>query len=144
MRFIDFILSRKSKSKPPLTVAIQPTAATDLAGAWQYAVVDSGMTYRHSGTCSVVQAGMALQFNGMRLKMIRNRTEEDVRAHWDTSWSQICVDGKVRGEYSILAEPFTKGYFVLSELSPGKMVGKYYTLAPNNLFGTIEFTKVIS
>ncbi|MTD95889.1 hypothetical protein GIW81_16240 [Hyphomicrobium sp. xq] len=113
-----------------------------MLGQWRYEVSSNDDTgYRHFGECTLSMQGERVRFDGTRTCTVVQGQSQKLEAHWESDWAQACVDGKLRAEYTIYLSEKVVGYFILSYFADDaqQMRGKYFTLAPKLMYGTIRY-----
>jgi hypothetical protein len=131
-----------------------------LAGRWEYTVATEQLDFSHRGECTIQQDGERIWITGYRLYTCalksRRRIEDPVNQYWETSWCEVCDDGRLRFLYHIdttdrrREEEKIHGFcqVPLTERKPSKMSGKYTLVPPfhdetlNCIHGSIKFRRI--
>lgn len=114
-------------------------------GKYKYEVFCSDKKNMFQGECLVKQDGRALSFNGERQKECSGIKKKKVSFHWFSHWAELCVDNKVRLDYSLTdSNGGTRGYAVLQVNSSKakKMQGEVYLFGSSYVYGTVKYRKL--
>lgn len=135
---------------------VRPHVYPDLSGRWQYNVHKVDGSFSHQGDCDISQEGRRLRFVGTRRLMCLERDGQvfgkKVNIPWESDWSAICHDSKVRFDYNICISETTRLKATcrlgLVGGQNGEMAGEYFLLPPfdskllNAQYGRICFKRI--
>ncbi len=131
------------KRKPVPEVVEKPVRKVE--GKYKYEIICSDNKTVYQGECVVKQDGRALAFNGEQTKASRGTRKKRISSHWFSNWAEVCVDNKVRLDYSLANNNGgVRGYAVINigRKNGVTMSGELHLLAQPYIFGTIKFKKV--
>jgi hypothetical protein len=130
------------KKRPVPEVVEKPVRKVD--GKYKYEIICSSNKTIYQGVCVVKQDGRALAFNGEQTKEGRGTRKKKISFHWFSNWAELCVDNKVRLDYSLANNNGgVRGYAVinLGRRSRMTMSGELHLLGQSYTFGTIKFKR---
>lgn len=130
------------KKKPVQEVEEKPVPRVD--GKYKYEITSSNKKSTYMGECLVKQDGRALAFNGERKKEVAGLKRKKVSFHWFSHWAELCVDNKVRVDYSLTNNNGgMRGYAVLQigSRSCKTMKGELHLFGHPYTFGTIRLKR---
>lgn len=130
------------KKRPVPEVVEKPVRKVD--GKYKYEIICSDNKTTYQGECVVKQDGRALAFNGEQTKENRGTRKKRISFHWFSNWAELCVDNKVRVDYSQANNNGgVRGYAVLNlgRRSEMTMSGELHLLGQSYTFGTIKFKR---
>lgn len=113
-------------------------------GKYKYELTCSEKNMVYSGECLVKQQGRALSFNGERQKECNGKKKRRVSYHWFSNWAELCLDDKIRLDYSLSnGNGGIRGYAILeiNKKSSNGMTGEFHMLAQEYIFGTVKFKR---
>lgn len=114
-------------------------------GKYKYEITTSDNKNSITGECMVKQDGRALVFNGERQKEYCGHKKNRVSYHWFSHWAELCVDNKVRLDYSVTDNNGgLRGYAILdtAKKSTAGMAGEFHLLGQPYVHGTIRFKRI--
>jgi hypothetical protein len=119
----------------------------EVGGRYEYEI-DCGDNILFLGECQIKQEGRRLSFSGERKKKIVGDKEENVSIPWFSQWAEICLDNKIRMDYSLTINGGIRGYSILV-LEAGLeaediMVGEFHLFEQAHVCGTVRFKKCLS
>jgi hypothetical protein len=130
------------KKRPVPEVVEKPVRKVD--GKYKYEIICGGGKTTYQGVCVVKQDGRALAFNGEQIKESRGQKKKKISFHWFSNWAELCVDNKVRLDYSLSNNNGgARGYAVINigRRSTMTMSGELHVLGQPNTSGTIKFKR---
>jgi len=116
----------------------------EVGGKYEYEIACADSTL-FLGECRIKQKGRSLYFSGERKKKIVKDKEENVSIPWFSQWAEICLDNKIRMDYSLTVNGGIRGYSILV-LEAGMeaeetMVGEFHLLEQTHVCGTVKLKK---
>lgn len=116
----------------------------EVGGRYEYEI-NCGDHTIFLGECKIKQKGRSLNFSGERKKKIVEDKEENVSIPWFSQWAEICLDNKIRMDYSLTVNGGIRGYSILV-LEAGleaedTMVGEFHLLEQAHVCGTVRLKK---
>jgi hypothetical protein len=132
-----FNLKKKHQEEKPLL---------EVGGRYEYEISCGDHTL-FLGECRIKQKGRSLYFSGERKKKIVGDKEENVSIPWFSQWAEICLDNKIRMDYSLTVNGGIRGYSILV-LEAGleaedTMVGEFHLLEQAHVCGTVRLKKCL-
>lgn len=130
------------RKRPVPEVVEKPVRKVD--GKYKYEIICSDNKTIYQGECVVKQDGRALAFNGEQTKESRGTRKKRVSFHWFSNWAELCMDNKVRLDYSLANNNGgVRAYAVinLGRRSGMSMSGELHLLGQSYSFGTIKFKR---
>lgn len=130
------------KKRPVPEVVEKPVRKVD--GKYKYEIICSNNKTKYQGECVVKQDGRALAFNGEQTKESRGTRKKRISYHWFSNWAELCVDNKVRVDYSLANNNGGTRCFAVMSLgrrSGMTMSGELHQLGQTYTFGTIKFKR---
>lgn len=131
------------KKRPVPEAVEKPVRKVD--GKYKYEIICSDNKTTYQGECVVKQDGRALAFNGEQTKESRGTRKKKISSYWFSNWAELCVDNKVRLDYSLANNNGgVRGYAVINlrRRSGMTMSGELHLLGQSYTFGTIKFKRV--
>jgi hypothetical protein len=116
-----------------------------VGGKYKYELTCSENKAAFMAECLVKQDGRVLAFNGERKKECIGHKKRRVSYHWFSHWAELCVDNKIRLDYSITNNNGgLRGYAILDlgKKSGRGMVGEFHLLGSPYTYGTVKFKKI--
>ena len=116
----------------------------EVGGKYEYELT-CGDNTSFLGECRIKQKGRSLYFSGERKKKIVGDKEENLSIPWFSQWAEICLDNKIRLDYSLTVNGGIRGYSILV-LEAGletqeTMVGEFHLLEHAHVCGTVKLKK---
>ena len=116
----------------------------EVGGRYEYEI-ECGDNILFLGECQIKQEGRRLSFSGERKKKTVGDKEENVSIPWFSQWAEICLDNKIRMDYSLTINGGIRGYSILV-LESGleaedTMVGEFHLLEQAHVCGTVRLKK---
>jgi hypothetical protein len=131
-----FNLKKKPGVDPPVS---------NVSGNYEYEITCSDSRVTFLGECRIKQEGRRLHFSGERKKQIDGDEIENVSIAWFSQWGEICLDNKIRLDYSLTVNGGVRGYAALVvEAEPDEqdtLVGEFHLLEQAHVCGTVKFKK---
>jgi hypothetical protein len=130
------------KRRPVPELVEKPVRKVD--GKYKYEIICSDNKTTYQGECVVKQDGRALAVNGEQTKVGHGIRKKKISFHWFSNWAELCVDNKVRLDYSLANNNGgVRGYAVINigRRSATTMSGELHLLGQPYTFGTIKFKK---
>jgi hypothetical protein len=116
----------------------------DVGGRYEYEITCGNSTL-FLGECRIKQKGRSLYFNGERKKKIVGDKEENVSVPWFSQWAEVCLDNKIRLDYSLTVNGGIRGYSILivegGIEAQDTMVGEFHLLEQAHVYGTVRLKK---
>ena len=86
--------------------AIDFSPAISISGRWEYIVYNKAGDQVWSGECRIENTSQrSVTFRGTRWYHINDKVDErcyeNVRIPWESTWAEVCEDGRVRCEYTV-------------------------------------------
>lgn len=133
-----FNLKKKHQQEKPIL---------EVSGRYEYEIA-CGNNILFLGECQIKQKDRSLYFSGERKKKIVGDKEENVSIPWFSQWAEICLDNKIRMDYSLTVNGGIRGYAILI-LEAGleaqdTMVGEFHLLEQAHVCGTVRLKKRLS
>jgi hypothetical protein len=119
-------------------------AVRKVDGKYKYEIICSNNKTKYQGECVVKQDGRALAFNGEQTKESRGTRKKRISYHWFSNWAELCVDNKVRVDYSLANNNGGTRCFAVMSLgrrSGMTMSGELHQLGQSYNIGTIKFKR---
>ena len=116
----------------------------EIGGKYEYEIT-CGDNTSFLGECRIKQKGRSLYFSGERKKKIVGDKEDNLSIPWFSQWAEICLDNKIRLDYSLTVNGGIRGYSILV-LEAGletqdTMVGEFHLLEQAHVCGTVRLKK---
>lgn len=116
----------------------------EVGGRYEYEI-NFGDNTLFLGECRIKQKSRSLYFSGERKKKIVGDKEENVSIPWFSQWAEICLDNKIRMDYSLTVNGGIRGYSILvleaGLEAEGTMVGEFHLLEHAHVCGTVRLKK---
>jgi hypothetical protein len=115
-----------------------------VGGKYKYEIKSSDKKSTYQGECLVEQDGRALAFNGEQKKEVVRLRKKKVSFHWFSHWAELCVDNKVRVDYSLSNNNGGMRCYAVLQIgsrSPKTMKGELHLFGDLYTFGTIRLKR---
>lgn len=115
-----------------------------ISGKYKYEAYHSDNKVISIGVCRVKQMGRVLEFNGEWQKVIVNGKKENLSLRWSSNWAELCMDNKVRLDYSVTQNGGDRGFVIIEpgRTSSETVVGEFHALRKPYICGTIKFKRI--
>lgn len=113
-------------------------------GKYKYEIMYNDNKTIYYGRCRIKQHGRVLKLHGSRSKVKIGKKKENISIHWYSKWAEICLDNKLRMDYSITSNGVIKGYVIIDveDKHPKNMMGEVHLLHEPYVYGIVKLMRI--